>query len=62
MKRLNLVKVKLMNIGADEYKRDEDGNWFSKECVTYRVTTFVKWVKCPHDESRFLSWVAANES
>jgi hypothetical protein len=62
MAYLNLTGKKLMNIGGDEYKRDEYGNWFSKERVTYKVTTFVKWVKCTHENSRFLSWVAANEN
>ena len=50
-----------MNIGGGEYKRDEYGNWFSKEHVTYRVTTFVKWVKCNNEDARFLSWCSANE-
>jgi hypothetical protein len=61
MNDLNLISKKLMNIGGGEYKRDEYGNWFSKEHVTYRVTTFVKWVKCNNEDARFLSWCSANE-
>jgi hypothetical protein len=55
MKRLNPVKLKFMNIGGGEYKRD-DGVWYEV------ISPLLTWVMCTHDKSRFLSWVAANES
>ena len=55
MAYLNLTSKKLMNIGGDEYKR-ESGEWHSMCHV------LSQWVKCTHEHSRFLSWVAANEN
>ena len=44
----------LMNVGGDEYKRDEHGNWFIKEHATF------KWVKCNNEVTRFLSWCSSS--
>jgi hypothetical protein len=55
MTYLNLTNKKLMNIGGDEYKR-ESGDW---HLMCHALS---KWIKCTHEQSRFLSWVAANEN
>jgi hypothetical protein len=55
MSYLNLNNKKLMNIGGDEYKR-ESGDW---HLMCHALS---KWIKCTHEQSRFLSWVAANEN